>query len=83
MTIQNVSGALGALQSAELGIKRGLEGIERNAQTVANASVEPAKTEDVTNALVDSLQQRNAVTANARMLSAADLTLGTLLNVKA
>ena len=69
-----------AFQSAQSGISRGLAGIDRDAQAVANGA---AGDGDVTGALVDSLQQRLLVEASARMLSTVDQTLGTLVDVKA
>jgi len=74
-----ISNIPSAFQSAQSGIRRGLAGIDRDAQAVANG----ADVGDVTGALVDSLQQRLLVEASARMLSTVDQTLGTLVDVKA
>jgi hypothetical protein len=71
-----------AVQSAQLGISRGMSGLDRDAQVVANGNLSSGGG-SVTDALVDSLQQRNAVEASARMLSTADQTLGTLIDVTA
>jgi len=79
----SISATPGALQSAQLGIRRGLSGLDRDAQVVANGGAASIDTGSVLNALVDSLQQRLLVEASARMLSAADKTLGTLIDVKA
>jgi hypothetical protein len=75
-----ISSIPSAFQSAQSGIRRGLAGIDRDAQAVANGA---AGDGDVTGALVDSLQQRLLVEASARMLSTVDQTLGTLVDVKA
>ena len=70
-----------AFQSAQLGISRGLAAIDQDAQVVANAGA--SNVDAVTGALVDALQQRLLVEASVRMLSTADQTLGTLVDVKA
>jgi hypothetical protein len=80
MSSFSITNIPGAFQSAQLGIQRGLSGLDRDAQAVAGG----AATDDVgalTGALVDALQQRLAVEASARMLSTADKTLGSLIDV--
>ena len=72
-----------AAQSAQLGIRRGLAGIDQDAQAVANASGTSGGVDGVVGALVVSLQQRLAVEASAKMLSTVDKTLGSLIDVKA
>ena len=72
----------GALQSAQLGITRGMNGLARDEQTVADSITTPAGTDSLTGALVDSLQQQLLVAASARMMSAADETLGTLIDLR-
>jgi hypothetical protein len=81
--ISSVSGLLNALQSAQLGINRGLDGLARDAQAVAHANVEGGIATDVTNALVDSLQQKLLVQLSTKMLTTVHETLGTLLDVTA
>jgi hypothetical protein len=71
------------MQSAELGIQRGLSGLNRDARTVANGVGGSTDTDGLTGALVDSLEQKLLVEASARMLSTVDETLGTLIDVKA
>jgi hypothetical protein len=73
----------GALQSAQLGISRGMNGVARDAQTVADSIMTPAGTDSIPGALVDSLQQKLLVAASARMMSTVDETLGTLIDVTA
>jgi hypothetical protein len=72
-----------ALQGAQLGISRGMSGLARDEQTVADSLSTPAGSASLTGALVDSLQQQLLVQASARMMSTADQTLGTLLDVTA
>jgi hypothetical protein len=73
----------GALQSAQLGISRGMHGLARDEQTVADSLATPAGTDALPGALVDSLQQKLLVEASARMMSTVDETLGTLIDIKA
>jgi hypothetical protein len=77
----SISSIPSALQSAQLGIRRGLAGIDQDAQVVANGV--SGDSDAVAGALVDSLQQRLMVEASARMLSTVDQTLGTLVDIKA
>jgi hypothetical protein len=77
----SISSIPSAFQSAQLGISRGLAGLDQDAQVVANAA--SGGIDAVAGALVDSLQQRLLVEASARMLSTVDKTLGTLVDVKA
>jgi hypothetical protein len=83
MSSLSINGIPGAMQSAQLGIQRGLSGLNRDAQTVANGVSPSTDTDTLTGALVDSLQQKLLVEASARMLSTVDKTLGTLIDVKA
>jgi hypothetical protein len=83
MSSLSLTGIPSVLQSAQLGIRRGLSGLDRDAQVVANGNIASDGADGVVGALVDSLQQRLLVEASARMLSTADQTLGTLIDVKA
>ena len=65
-----------AVQNALLGINRGMANFSQDAQTVAQGGA-------VTGALVDAQQQALDVKASATVLSIADQTLGTLLDIKA
>ncbi len=80
--ISDSHGIVDAIRSSQAGIKRGLAGLERDAQTIAHANVEPESTSDLTAALVDSREQRLQVQLSARMLRTASETLGALLDVK-
>jgi hypothetical protein len=82
MSSMAISNIPSAMQSAELGIQRGMSGLNRDAQVVADGNIAD-NTDAMTGALVDSLQQKLVVEASARMLSTADKTLGTLIDVKA
>src|SRR5579862_5878623 len=81
MSSLSISSIPNAFQSAELGISRGLAGIDQDARVVANGV--SGDIDAVTGALVDSLQQRLMVEASVQMLSTVDQTLGTLVDVKA
>ncbi len=83
MSSMAISNIPSAMQSAELGIQRGMSGLNRDAQVVANGNMASDNIDAMTDALVDSLQQKLVVEASARMLSTADKTLGTLIDVKA
>ncbi len=69
-----------AMQYAQLGIKRGLANVARDAQVVAGSS---AGGDASTGALLDAHQQALNVEASARAFSIADKALGTLLDIKA
>jgi hypothetical protein len=94
MSTFSINNIPGAMQSAELGIQRGLSGLNRDARVVANGGGSSSDvagsginaSDDIdalTGALVDSLQQKLLVEASARMVSTGDETLGTLIDVKA
>jgi hypothetical protein len=78
-----ISSSIPAAQSAQLGIRRGLAGIDRDAQLVANANGTSDGIDAIAGAIVDSLQQRILVEASAKMLSTVNRTLGSLIDVKA
>lgn len=82
-SIPAVADIPGALQSAQLGISRGMNGLARDEQAVADSLATPAGTDALPGALVDSLQQQLLVEASARMMSTVDETLGTLIDIKA
>ena len=82
MSSMTVSSFPPAMQSARQGIQCGMSGLDRDAQAVASAGVS-GNTDTMTDALVDSIQRKVMVRASARMLSTADQTLGSLLDVRA
>jgi hypothetical protein len=66
--------------SAVAGINSGLANLATDAQTIAQ-SVSPAQNAlSLVNALVDSLDQRLAVEANAKVLSTANQMVGSLID---
>jgi len=70
-----------AAQSAQLGIARGMRGLNEDAQVVAQSFTGLGG--DLTAALVDSVQEKQSVEASARVLATSDQMLGTLLDVMA
>lgn len=80
-TLSFISNIPDAAQSAQLGIARGIRGLNQDAQVVAQSATGSGG--DVTGALVDSLQQRLSVEASAKALSASDKMLGTMLDIMA
>lgn len=75
MDINNAQG------TALSGIRRGLDGLQRNASEVARAST--GSGEDVSAPLVESRVNQLQVEANVTMLKTLDETVGSLLDVKA
>jgi len=82
MSTLSIGGIPNAFQSAQLGISRGIAGLDRDSQVVASSDVASGDTGALTGALVDALQERILVQASARMLKTVDQTLGTLIDVK-
>jgi hypothetical protein len=70
-----------AAQSAQLGIARGIQGLNADAQVLAQSVTGSGG--DLTGALVDALQEKLSVEASARILGVSDQMLGTLLDVTA
>jgi hypothetical protein len=70
-----------AIQSASAAINRGVTAVNRDAAVVASSSV--AEPRDVLPALIDSRRQQLYVQAAARIMSAADQMLGTLIDIHA
>ena len=87
MSVSSIGSGLGnglsATQSAEQGIKRGVAGLARDSQVVAQAATGAGSNDQTTGALVDALQQKLTVEASTRALSLTDQALGTLLDVTA
>jgi hypothetical protein len=82
-SISSIGSASNALQSAQLGIQRGMANVTRDDQVVAQAGNAGVGTNSVTGALVDAQQQALNVEASARAMSITDQSLGTLLDIKA
>jgi hypothetical protein len=70
-----------AAQSAQQGIARGIQGLNQDAQAVAQSVTGSGG--DLTAALVDSLQQKLSVEASAKVLAVSDQMLGTLVDAMA
>lgn len=70
-----------AAQSAQLGIARGIAGLNQDAQVIAQTVTGSGG--DLTGALVDSLQQELSVKASAKVLAASDQMLGSLIDLMA
>ena len=80
----DVGAFISALESARVGISRGLSGLAADAQKIAHANVDSAhQVSDLSDALVQSLIDRTQVQASARDMRSVDQSLGTLINVKA
>lgn len=74
-----------AMNSALLGIQKGLGGMERDAAQVASAGTsnggDPAT--DLTQAMVELQSNRLQVEAAAKVMKAADETLGSIIDILA
>ena len=82
MSSMMINSTASAMQSALQGIQSGMSGLNRDAQAVAGTSAS-GDLGVTTNALVDSIQQKATVEASVAMLSTADKTIGSLLDVTA
>lgn len=70
-----------AMTTAVNGIRKGMDGLDRNAAEVARAS--KGQQGDIATPLVDSRVNKLQVEANVSMVKTLDETLGSLLDVKA
>lgn len=70
-----------AMQSAQLGIGRALNGLAHDFQVVARSLTGTIAGSGVSGALIDALQQGLAIEASARALATANQALGTLIDV--
>ncbi len=76
--------AIPALQSAVLGIQRGISQLNSDANTIARAPIEGSvASPEVVDALVGLTEDRLQVTASAKALKSVDDSLGSLLDVLA
>lgn len=71
-----------AMGNAVLGIRRGMEGLERNAAQVASAEQMRGEASPL-EPLVDSLSNQRQVEASVKVLRAVDEALGSLFDEKA
>lgn len=67
--------------STSQGMRRTVEEMRREAQTVAHAAVESAGT-DLTGAMVRSLEHQRAADVSATMLRRADQALGSIIDIR-
>lgn len=75
---------LPAVQSAVLGIQRGMEDLKKNASDLASAKqFDSENPVDQTKALVGLDEDRLQVEASAKALKTIDSTVGSILDVKA
>ena len=70
-----------AASSGQLGIARGIAGLNQDSQVVAQSVA--GSFSNLNSAMVDSLQQRLLVEASAKLLAGSDQLLGRLIDVLA
>ena len=68
------------LSTSLYGLRRSLDGLRRDAQTVAHAVVD-GSTADLTGAMVRSAEQQRAAEANAAAMRRANQTLGSAIDI--
>jgi hypothetical protein len=74
---------ISAIQSATLGIKRGMEGAAKNAREIASKDALEGNSENLATSIVELKENVNQVKASAKALKIIDETIGTILDVKA
>lgn len=79
--ISPTGGLSAALQSASAAINRAVSSVNRDAAVVASSTI--ADPRELLPALIDSRQQLLYTQAAAKLISAADQMLGTLIDVRA
>lgn len=76
--------SLPALHSAVTGIMRGVSGLRQDAAAVASADrLNNTANSNLATPLVDALSNRQQVEASAKLVKAADMMLGTLIDIRA
>ena len=78
-------GVLSVQNSAVQGIQRGLDGMRKNAAEIASADQlnQAGKETDLAGSLVEMNQNKVQVQASAKVVSALDEVVGTLLDTRA
>lgn len=78
-------GVLSVQTSAVQGIQRGLDGLRKNAAEIASAEelADKGKDTNLENSLVDLTQNKVQVQASAKVVSAMDQVIGTLIDTHA
>jgi hypothetical protein len=77
------TGGLGVIQSATSLINRAQAGAARDAATIASSSVAGNSGADIVGALVDARQQVLYSHAGAKLISAANEMMGSLIDIRA
>jgi hypothetical protein len=75
-SISGISSTPSAVQSAQLGISRGISSVDSDAQAVAGGA-------DPIAPLIDASQQKLNIEANVKVLQIANETLGSIINLLA
>ncbi len=77
-------GVLSVQNEAVQGIQRGLDGLRRNASEIASADQlnRAGQETDLVGALTDLQQNKIQVQASAKVVSAADEVLGTIIDLR-
>jgi len=78
-------GVLSIQSEAVLGIQRGLDGMRKNASEIASADQlnKAGRDTSLVGSLVDLEQNKMQVQASAKVVSAADEVLGTIIDLRA
>lgn len=76
-------GVLSVQNEAVQGIQRGLDGLRRNASEIASADQlnRAGQDTDLEGSLVDLQQNKTQVQASAKVVSAVDEVLGSIINI--
>ncbi|HED33863.1 MAG TPA: hypothetical protein ENJ08_06545 [Gammaproteobacteria bacterium] len=78
-------GVLSVQNEAIQGIQRGLDGLRKNASEIASADQlnKAGKDTDLEGALVGLLQNKTQVQASAKVVSAVDAAIGSIIDTRA
>jgi len=78
-------GVLSVQSEAVLGIQRGLDGLRKNATEIASADQmnKAGKDSDLEGSLLDLQQNKTQVQASAKVVSAIDEVIGTIIDIRA
>ena len=78
-------GVLSVQSSAVLGIQRGLDGMRQNAAEIASADQlnQAGQETDLVGSLVEMEQNKVQVQASAKVVSALDEVVGTIIDIRA
>jgi len=78
-------GVLSVQSEAVLGIQRGLDGLRKNASEIASADQlnKAGQDSSLVGSLLDLQQNKTQVQASAKVVSAVDEVLGTIIDIRA